>query len=89
MNLRRLSRRFYRPLPLTTRALPRSRRNSRGGRGAAVKGRSLGQLAQALGFGQPLQLLQGVVLDLADPLAGDAERLANLLERSGVLPPRP
>ena len=31
-----------------------------------------------------LQLLQGVVLDLADALAGDPERAPDLLERAGL-----
>src|SRR3954467_1198494 len=39
-------------------------------------------VAQSLRFGQGLELLQRVVLDLADALAGDAERLADLLERA-------
>src|SRR3954467_12551813 len=37
-------------------------------------------VAQSLRFGQALELLQRVVLDLADALAGDAERLADLFE---------
>src|SRR6185312_12961031 len=34
---------------------------------------------------QRLELLQRVVLDLADPLAGDAERTADLLQRARLL----
>src|SRR5436305_14580388 len=41
---------------------------------------ALGRVAQPLRLGQRLQPLQRRVLDLADPLARDAKRAANLLE---------
>src|SRR6266566_8961355 len=37
---------------------------------------------EALRFRQRFELLERVVLDLADPLAGDAERATDLLERA-------
>ena len=40
----------------------------------------LARLPKHLCLGQLLELFQGVVLDLADPLAGDAEGLPDLLE---------
>src|SRR5581483_10572988 len=36
-----------------------------------------------------LELLEGVVLDLADPLAGDAEGAADLLERARLAAEQP
>ena len=47
-----------------------------------ARARRLGRLAQLLGFGQRLQLLERAVLDLADALARDVERAADLLERA-------
>ena len=44
-----------------------------------------GELAQPLCLGQLLELLQRVVLDLADALAGDPERAADLLERQRLV----
>src|SRR5205085_6457719 len=45
----------------------------------------LDAVLEALGLGEALELLQRVVLDLADPLAGDAEGAADLLERARLL----
>src|SRR6478752_8125832 len=39
-------------------------------------------VSEGLRFGQALELLKRVVLDLPNPFAGDAEGLANLLERA-------
>src|SRR5581483_7319407 len=47
--------------------------------------RLLDAVLQALRLRQGLELLQRVVLDLADALAGDAERAAHLLERARLL----
>src|SRR5215211_1035173 len=46
----------------------------------------LRQLPQALGLRERLQLLEGVVLDLADALAGDAEGVAHLLQGQRLVP---
>src|SRR5215213_8309481 len=45
----------------------------------------LGDVAELLGFGEGLQLLQRLVLDLADALARDVERAPHLVERARVL----
>src|SRR3954447_17787675 len=55
--------------------------------GSATK--RLPRVAQPLRLGQRLQLLQGVVLDLADPLARDVERAADLLQRPRPLAGQP
>src|SRR4051794_1250329 len=47
------------------------------------------RVAQRLRLGQPLELLERVVLDLADALAGDAEGPADLLERARLLAAQP
>src|SRR5690242_6750206 len=47
-------------------------------------GRS-GDVAKLLGLGQRLQLLERLVLDLADALAGDVERPPDLVERARML----
>jgi hypothetical protein len=44
-----------------------------------------GQPPQALRLRELLQLLQRVVLDLADPLAGHSERPPHLLERQRLV----
>src|SRR5919109_4395911 len=54
-------------------------------RGARRPGGRLDAVLEALGLGQALELLQRVVLDLADALAGDAEGPAHLLERPRLL----
>src|SRR4051794_15596410 len=50
---------------------------------------ALRSVPEALGLGEALQLLQGAVLDLADALAGHAERAAHLLEGPGLVPLEP
>src|SRR3954451_249714 len=45
-----------------------------------------GDVAELLGLGEALELLQRLVLDLADALAGDVERPADLVQRARVLP---
>src|ERR1044072_7172581 len=45
----------------------------------------LGDFAELLGLGERLKLLQRLVLDLADALAGDVERPPDLVERPRVL----
>src|SRR5829696_2042342 len=47
---------------------------------------ALSDVAQLLRLGEALQLLQRLVLDLADPLARDVERPPDLVERARVLP---
>src|SRR5262245_47224470 len=47
--------------------------------------RRSGDFAQLLGFCERLQLLQRLVLDLADPLAGDVEGAADLVEGPRML----
>src|SRR5579875_274232 len=44
-----------------------------------------GDVAQLLGLSQRLQLLQRLILDLPDALAGDVERAADLVERARML----
>src|SRR6478672_2378866 len=49
----------------------------------------LGNVAQLLRLGQRLQLLQRLVLDLADTLARDVERPPDLVKRAWVLATEP
>src|SRR5437660_3195731 len=58
-------------------------------RGAPERREALRGVAQPLGLGQRLELLERVVLDLPDPLTGDVERAADLLERVGPLAGQP
>src|SRR5919112_417578 len=58
-------------------AAPRQRR-------AQIRTPVLARVAEALGLRQRLELLQRVVLDLADALACDVERPPDLLERPGT-----
>jgi hypothetical protein len=67
----------------------RSRRFSkRRGLSEALKlsERFLGDFPKLLGLSEALKLLQRLVLDLADPLAGDVEGAADLVKCSRVLP---
>src|SRR4051794_28388727 len=48
-----------------------------------------GDLAELLRFSELLQLLERLILDLADALAGDVEGPPHLVERAGVLPAEP
>src|SRR3954469_6950939 len=46
---------------------------------------ALSDVAELLRFPQRLQLLQRLILDLADPLARDVERASHLVERARML----
>src|SRR5205823_10339252 len=48
-------------------------------------GRRLGDVAELLGLSQRLELLERLVLDLADALAGDVEGPPDLVQRPRVL----
>src|SRR2546430_10815291 len=69
------------------RAGTRSARRARPAAGAnpVSEDRGLGYVAEFLGLGQRAQLLQALVLDLADALAGDLEGAADLVERARLL----
>src|ERR671935_2434673 len=54
-------------------------------RGVRAAGRVLSDVAKRDRVGQRTQLLQALVLDLADPLAGDVERPPHLVERPRML----
>ena len=51
--------------------------------------RPSGHFAQFLGFAQLLEHFEALVRDLADPLAGDVEGAADLVEGAGVLAAEP
>src|SRR3954454_16763568 len=51
--------------------------------------RGLGDFAELLGLRERLKLLQRLVLDLADPLAGDVERAPDLVEGARMLAAEP
>src|SRR5215211_4323343 len=53
------------------------------------RGRNLGDVAELLGLRERLQLLQRLVLDLADPLARHVERAPDLVQRPRVLAAEP
>src|SRR5829696_4471324 len=85
-NLRRQSQRVYSPSPLTAREPHRGRAESSDRERGRAGARPLAVLcsarvAEALGLGERLELLERVVLDLADALARHVERAADLLER--------
>src|SRR3954470_18557885 len=48
-----------------------------------------GDVAELLGLREGLQLLERLVLDLADALARDVERAVHLVQRAGVPPAEP
>src|SRR5205823_8452313 len=81
------------PRRLVTRAARGARARARaagaGPAGGAAEGLGLRDVAKLLSFGERLQLLQRLVLDLADPLARDVERPPDLVERARVLAAEP
>ena len=58
-------------------------------RARGIAGRGLGLVAQLLGFAEVLELLQRLVLDLADPLTGNVERPPDLVKRPRALAAEP
>src|SRR5262245_41501894 len=62
-----------------------SSRSAGGGSSASMPGS--GDVAELLRLGEALELLERLVLDLADALARHVERAAHLVERAGMLAP--
>jgi len=56
---------------------------------ASTAPRELGDVAELLRVGQGAELLQALVLDLPDALAGDRERAADLVEGARLLAVQP
>src|SRR5438093_8477596 len=67
------------------RAGTRSGARPAAGANPVSEDRGLGYVAELLRLGQRAQLLQALVLDLADALAGDLEGAADLVERARLL----
>ena len=97
-NQRRQSQRVYSPSPLTTRAhSQRSRRTGQNPNPPAAFNETAGGLdcdlggaiAQCLSLRHRLETLQGVVLDLANPLARHTKRLPDFFERTRLLAIQP
>src|SRR5215211_2345610 len=59
------------------------------GTGRRRTGERLGGVPQPLGLGEPLELLERVVLDLTDPLASHPEGPADLLQGPGLVALQP
>src|SRR3954470_21294127 len=67
-------------------AVPAGTAGEQAGSTAALRRKALGDIAELLSLREGLQLLQRLVLDLADALARDVERPPDLVERARVLP---
>src|SRR6185436_2888952 len=80
---RAVAQRTNRPRRRATRPV-RMGRGERGALRPAGRARLGGELAQLAAAARVAELAQRLDLDLADPLAGEAELAADLLERAGV-----
>ncbi len=69
------------PASSSNQSLPSLRRESSGPAARDLASRGAMRDAAVLRLGEQPQLLERVVLDLADALAGDVERPAHLVER--------